>query len=189
MIIKFLNAHSYRGPRTDHPQHPASPRKVYQVGDIVDVPVDYFERHLEPYRFAQVHNAVAAAQGAAAAIMDEMPIEQLRALIDKHNLDDQIEGSGPGGRAMREDLVAVLDTHFKTVGRSVADQDDIPEDDALARLRVAELVALCEEHKVEVNGSGRGGTVLKRDMIEALSERRQSDTTGKNDAPIDPLAD
>jgi pyruvate/2-oxoglutarate dehydrogenase complex dihydrolipoamide acyltransferase (E2) component len=189
VIVKFLNAHQYRGLRTDHPVHPARPRHNYQVGDLADIPADYYERHLAPYPFAQVYNAVAAAEGAAAALMEDMPIEQLRELIEKHGLDDKIEGSGPDGRALREDLVVVLDAHYKSTGRTKADEADIPEDDALARLRVDDLVALCETHKVEVDGTGHGGKVLKADMIEALSERRESDTTGKNDEPIDPLAD
>ena len=189
MIIKVLNAPQYRGPRTDHPVHRARTRRIYQVGDLADIPADYYERHLAPYKFAQVHNAVAAAEGAAAAVMEDMETSDLRTLIEKHGLDDKVEGSGPGGRALREDLVIVLDAHYKSAGRTKADEADIPEDDALARLRVDDLVALCETHKVEVDGTGHGGKVLKADMVEALSERRESDTTGKNDEPIDPLAD
>lgn len=172
MIVKFLNAHMYRGPRTDHPEHPASPRKTYYPGDIADIPVEYFERHLEPYKFAQVHNAVAAAEGAAAAIMDDMDVKQLRDLVEKHDLGDKVEASGPGGRALREDFVAVLDAHYKSTGRTAADEGGIPEDDELARMRVDDLVALCETHGVEVVGTGRDSKVLKRDLIEALAERR-----------------
>ncbi len=189
MIVKFLNAHQYRGPRTDHPVHPAQPRHIYQVGNLADIPADYYERHLAPYKFAQVHNAVAVAEGAAAAIMDDMETEDLRTLIEKHGLGDKVEGSGPGGRALREDLVVVLDAHYKSSSRTAADEADIPEDADLARLRVDDLVELCEMHKIEVRGTGHDGKVLKADMVEALVERRESDTTGKNDEPIDPLAD
>ena len=182
MLVKFLNAHHYRGDRTDHPAHPAVPRHHYYPGDIADVPVKYFERHLEPYGFAAIHNAVAAAEGAAVALMEDMTLEDLRKLVDKHNLEDEVEGSGPNGRAMREDLVLVLDKHYKSVGRTVADKEPIPDDDALARLRVDDLVALCESRGIEPVGTGKGDKVLKVDLFEVLSEQREREAgEGKSD--------
>ena len=181
MIVRFLNAHQYRGKRTDHPAHPASPRKTYYPGDIVDLPAEYFERHLESYKFAVIHNAAAAAAGAAVALMEDMTIEQLRKLVEKHHLEDEIEGSGQDGRALREDLVRTLDKHYKSVGRSVSDENDIPDDAALARLRVDELVTLCEAWNMDVHGTGRENKVLKVDLVEALSERRErEDSAGGN---------
>ncbi len=177
MIVKFTQAHRYRGPRTDHPTYPAQPRRVYMPGDIVDIPADYFEKRLEPYPFAHVHNAAAAAEGAAAALMDDMEVEVLRTLIDKYDLEDKVEGSGPGGRAMKEDLVLVLERHYKAVGRSAADKDPIPDDANLARLRVDDLVLLCESRGIEATGSGNAGKVLKADLVEALSEQREREAT------------
>ncbi len=173
MIVKFTQAHHYRGPRTDHPAHPAVPRTHYMPGDIVDVPADYFEKNLEPYPFAHVHNAAAAAEGAAAALMEDMEIEALRKLIDKYDLENQVEGSGQGGRAMKEDLVVVLEKHYKAVGRSAADKDPIPEDAKLVRMRTDDLVLLCESRAVEATGTGKDGKVLKTDLVEALSEQRE----------------
>ncbi len=49
----------------------------------------------------------------------------------------------------------------------------------------AELVAMCETHKVAVKGTGHDGKVLKADMVNVLAERRESDRTGKDDEPID----
>ncbi len=175
MIVKFLNAHQYRGERTDHPVHPAIPRHRYLPGDLVDVPADYFERFLEPYPFAVVHNAAAAAEGAAAAVLDEMPIEQLRQLVEKFELGEEVVGTGESGRALKGDLVAVLNKHFKSVGRTVADEDRIPDDATLARMRVDELTTLCEARGIEVTGTGHDGKVLKRDMVEVLSEQRESE--------------
>ena len=185
MIIKFLNAHSYRGPRTDHPKYPAIPRRRFVPGDIADVPVEYFEKCLEPYRFAQVHNAVAVAAGAAAALMEDMSVEQLRSLIEKHDLEDKVEGSGEGGRALKEDLIATLSTHFTEEGSTAADEGAIPDDAKLARMRVDDLVALSETRKIKIQGTGRDGKVLKTDLISALAERRQrEDTARENDANL-----
>ncbi len=181
MLIRFLNAHQYRGPQTDHAVHPAIPRKIYHPGDIVDLPSEYFERHLEPYPFAVIHNPAAASEGAAAALMEDMPIEQLRKLIEKHDLEKEIEGSGEGGRALREDLVRTLDKHYKSVGRDASDENDIPDDAALARMRVEELQTLCETRSMEVHGTGRDNKVLKVDLLEALSERREQEATKDED--------
>ncbi len=174
MIVKFLNAHQYRGKKTDHATLPAVPRRTYYPGDIVDLPVEYFERHLEPYPFAIVFNAAAAAESAAAALLQDMTIEQLRELVERNNLE--IEGSGEAGRATKEDLVAVLEKHYTTEGRTAADDaSEIPDDDALARLRLAELEALVEIHDLEVEGTGRGGKVLKSDLVEALIDKRDAE--------------
>ncbi len=173
MLVKFTQAHHYRGDRTEHPVHPAVPRRTYMPGDIADIPVDYFEQHLEPYPFAHVHNPAAAAEGAAAALMEDMTIEQLRTLVDKYDLEDKIEASGPSGRATKPDLMAVLDKHYRTHGRTAADKEALPDDAALARMRVDALVMLCESRKIEVTGTGHDGKVLKADLVEALSELRE----------------
>ncbi len=173
MIVKFLNAHQYRGPRTDHPAHPAVPRQRYLPGDLVDLPAEYFERYLEPYPFAVVHNAAAAADGAAAAVLEDMTIERLRELVEKYELEDEVEGSGENGRFLKQDLIVVLNKHYKSVGRSAADEDRIPDEAELARMRLDELTTLCEARGIEVTGTGHDGKVLKRDMVEALSEQRE----------------
>ena len=173
MLVKFTQAHHYRGVRTEHPAHPAIPRKTYLPGEIADIPVEYFEKHLEPYPFAHVHNPAAAAEGAAAALMEDMTVEQLRTLVDKYDLEDKIEASGPSGRATKPDLMVVLDRHYREYGRTAADKDDLPDDAALARMRVDELVTLCESRKIEVAGTGHDGKILKADLVEALSEQRE----------------
>ncbi len=173
MLVKFTQAHHYRGLATKHAVYPAVPRRTYLPGTIVDIPVDYFEKHLEPYPFAQVHNAAAAAESAAAALMEDMTIEQLRVLVEKNRLESSVKRTGLSGRAGKEDLVAVLEAHYKQHGRSIADKEAIPDDAALARLRAAELEALCETRGVEATATGHDGKVLKADMIEALSEQRE----------------
>ncbi|KKL53689.1 hypothetical protein LCGC14_2272910, partial [marine sediment metagenome] len=63
------------------------------------------------------------------------------------------------------------------VGRSAADKDPIEDDAVLARMRVDDLVLLCESRAVKVTGSGRDGKVLKADLVEALSEQREREAT------------
>ncbi len=185
MLVKFTQAHHYRGERTEHPVHPAVPRRRYMPGDIADIPVEYFEDKLEPYPFAHVHNPAAAAEGAAAALMEDMSIEQLRTLVDKHELEDKIEASGPSGRATKADLVVVLNRYYKAHGRTVADKEALPDDAALARMRVDDLVMLCESRKIEVTGTGHDGKVLKADLVEALSEQREREGGEEQDEEKD----
>ena len=179
MLVKFAQAHHYRGPRTEHPVHPATPRKTYLPGHIVDLPVEYFERHLEAYKFAHVHDPAAAAEGAAAAVLEDMSVEALRTLVDKYDLEDKIEASGPSGRATKADLIVVLNKHYRAHSRTAADQDDLPDDATLARMRTDELVMLCESRKITVEGTGHNDKVLKADLVDALSEQREREGGGE----------
>ncbi len=177
MLIQFDQAHNYRGPMNvtkKDSRHAPVARKTYYPGDIVDVPARYFEQRLEHEKFAHVYNASAAAEGAASALMDDMPIEQVRALCEKHELE--VVGTGEAGRATKDDMAKALETHYRDVGAELADDQEIPDDRTLGRMRFTELEEMAEQAGVgDVEGSGRDDKVLKADLIEALIEARDAE--------------
>jgi pyruvate/2-oxoglutarate dehydrogenase complex dihydrolipoamide acyltransferase (E2) component len=178
MLIQFAQAHTYRGPTnaTKTGRHAPIARKKYYAGDIVDVPARYFERHLESEGFAHVYNVAAVAESTSAALMADMSIEQVRELVAKHDLE--VTGTGPEGRATKDDMARALEAHYRAEGATLADEQaaQIPDDDALEDLRLAELEKLAElAGLTDVEATGRGGRILRADYIAALSAKRDDE--------------
>lgn len=105
MIIKLKQAHRYDGPTTSGP-YGAFARRTYPPGSVLDLPVEYIERALEPYGFSEPFNPPAAAASAKHTALASKKLDELRTMAAE--LELEVEGTGKGGRVTKADLVAAI---------------------------------------------------------------------------------
>lgn len=169
MLVKLNQAHRFAGETTDHPRFPARSRGRYQPGDVLEMPAEYYERYLEPYGFAEPYNLHVASKDATGALLNNLPVEQLRELAKTAGILDDIAGSGPNGRVMAVDLVGALSDYGQRKAQAAGDGAADREEE-LNELSMKELTAAATEAGIydAIDGSGRRGKPVKKDLVDAL---------------------
>ncbi len=111
MLVKIKQAHKYRGPRMKGPRAPR-PRQVLRVGQVVEMPAEYYEKYLEPYGFGAVIQSVEAEdrQGLQKAL-GRQGLNVLRTFAKQLGSAEELahlKGSGKNGAVRKADVVAFL---------------------------------------------------------------------------------
>ena len=170
MLVKLSQAHRYVGGTTKHATYPALKKHRYQPGDIIDVNAQYFEKFLEPYKFAEPCNLGVDAKDATGALLGKMSIESLRKVAEDVGIDlDTIEGTGPNGRVTADDLVSALAELGKEKAKEATD-DEAERRKELGKLTIKELGKIAQEARIYdvIKGTGGGGNIIKQDLVDAI---------------------
>jgi pyruvate/2-oxoglutarate dehydrogenase complex dihydrolipoamide acyltransferase (E2) component len=111
------------------------------------------------------------------------PVSPLVARIAAENNINlaSVQGSGPGGRITKDDVLAFVQRGPSTVGRRTADMGPItlPKFDGqnMATFLSPVVKSLVQEHNLDVSrlqGTGEGGRITKRDIEAVLASSKQA---------------
>ena len=176
MLIKLSQAHRYKGGTTKHATYPALQKHRYQPGAIIDVDADYFEKYLEPYKFAEPCNLGVNAKDATGALLGKMSIESLRKVAEDVGIDlDALTGTGPNGRVTETDLVNALAEIGQAKAKEATD-DEAERRKQLMGYKLKKLGKIAQEAGIydAIKGTAGGGNLLKQDLVDAIMAWEQA---------------
>lgn len=176
MLVKLSQAHRYKGGTMKHATYPALNKHRYQPGDIIDVDAEYFEKYLEPYKFAEPCNLGVNAKDATGALLGKLPMGQLRTLAENVGIDlDALNGTGPNGRVTETDLVNALAEIGQAKAKEATD-DEAERRKQLGGYKLKKLGKIAQEAGIYdvIKGTAGGGNLLKQDLVDAIMAWEQA---------------